>query len=447
MMPSSSRRDLAFALAGRYKAAGKAAKTAILDEFVQNTGFHRKYAVSVLRGAVAPPNKPLVKGGSLRLRRRKYGLEIEQAFLKLWRVSGGLCPKRLVPFLPYLIESLERFDEFDECPHVRERLLEMSISTAERMLSRALRARERGISTTLPGTLLRHQIPIRTYEEWSECCPGFMEIDLVAHCGGTASGYYAYTLTMTDIYTGWTECFALLNRSQATVEAAVEIIRKRLPFPLLGIDSDNGAEFINWAMKRYCDAHNITFTRCRPYKKNDQCHVEQKNGAVVRSLVGYARYEGAEAVAYLNRIYAKHRLSVDFFEPSMKLVSKTRTGARVKRKYDEAKTPWQRLIGSGTLSTDNKDRLTKQYLGINPAQLRRDLDDLEMGLRRFTAQAPEPATVAPVEGCASADLYFMNTCVKPIVEAASTPDSTTHSAACTDAGHAALAPMGGYALG
>jgi hypothetical protein len=465
MMCLFSRRKLASALAPRYQDARKSEKTAILDEFVQNSGFHRKYAVSVLRAAAAP-NKPLLKGSSPRHRRRKYGLDIEQPFMKLWRVSGGLCPKRLVPFLPYLVESLERFNEFDECPHVRERLLEMSVSTAERMLARALRARERGISTTLPGTLLRHQIPIRTFEEWSECCPGFMEIDLVAHCGGTASGDYAYTLTMTDIQTGWTECFALANRSQITVEAAIEVIRKRLPFPLFGIDSDNGAEFINWAMKGYCDDHNITFTRCRPYKKNDQCHVEQKNGAVVRSLVGYARYEGAEAVAYLNRIYAKHRLSVNFFEPSMKLVSKSRTGARVTKKYDAAKTPWQRLIGSGMLSNNNKDYLTKRYQGINPAQLRRDLDELEMGLRRFTVTGPEPAAVAPEQGCANptagttqelaadasreasvAAVGASSPIIQgPVRRASISGAVAADSAACTGADHV-LARAGGYAIG
>ncbi len=163
------------------------------------------------------------------------------------------------------------------------------------MLTRVRRSHAHGMSTTHSGTLLRQQIPIRTYEDWTEARPGFMEVDLVAHCGGTASGEYLYTLTMTDISTGWTECTALVNRSQVTVQKGIDLIRRRLPFPLLGIDSDNGSEFINHHLKRYCDEHRITFTRCRPYKKNDQCHVEQKNGAVVRPLVGYARYEGLAA--------------------------------------------------------------------------------------------------------------------------------------------------------
>jgi hypothetical protein len=216
-----------------------------------------------------------------------------------------------------------------------------------------------------------------------------MEIDLVAHCGGTAAGQYLYTLTMTDICTGWTECFALINRSQVTVEAGIDLIRRRLPFPLLGIDSDNGGEFINYHLKRYCDQYNITFTRCRPYKKNDQCHVEQKNGAIVRRLAGYARYEGAEASIHLNKLYSTYRLSLNFFEPSMKLISKCRVGARVKKDYDVAKTPWERLQSycsqnENFMKDEDCVRYCKRYLALNPAQLRRDIEELEMGLRRFS---------------------------------------------------------------
>ena len=423
-MSLPARRELAAAVAVRYQAANKAAKTKILDEFVQSSGFNRKYAISVLLGAPSPA-KSNVRRATPRHRRRKYGASVEHALLEVWRVAGALCPKRLHPFLPELIATLERFGEIDLCPSVRDLLVAMSISTFERILARRLPSR--GISTTLPGTLLRQQIPIRTYEEWSEGRPGFFEIDLVAHCGGTASGDYAYTLTMTDIYTGWTECVALPNRSKIAVEVGIEMVRQRLPFPLLGIDSDNGAEFINFHLKDYCDKHSITFTRCRPYKKNDQCHVEQKNGAVVRPLVGYARYEGSAAVTYLNRLYAKHRICVNFFEPSMKLVSKTRTGARVQRKYDTAKTPWQRLQEAETLSEADKNRLTKQYQETNPAKLRRALEELEMGLRRFTMAdrvAVAPADSAPVATVPAVpvpgDLKLVRECANSMVENEST---------------------------
>ena len=302
--------------------------------------------------------------------------------MSLWRVSGGLCCKRLVPFLPDLIDALERFDELTLCPPIKDKLLAMSVSTAERILREERRSRDRGISTTRPGELLKHQIPIRTFSEWNEVRPGFFEIDLVAHCGGSASGDFLYTLTMTDVYTGWTECAALANKSQIAVQAGVERIRNRLPFALLGIDSDNGSEFINNHLKRYCDERGITFTRCRPYRKNDQCRVEQKNGAVVRPLIGYARYEGQEAAEHINRLYAVQRFCINYFEPSMKLVAKSRDGARVKKTYDQPKTPFQRFVET-VPKEDERKRLKDDYTRLNPAQLRRRLAELEGGLRRF----------------------------------------------------------------
>jgi hypothetical protein len=386
MMSIQSRRELAAAVALRYRSANKSNKGRILNEFIENTGLNRKYAICVLRKAcISPPAKP--SGAAPRRRRRKYGQDVEQAFLSLWRVSGGLCPKRLVPFLGPFIEALVRFDEFSPCPKVKDKLLAMSVATAERMLTRVRRSHAHGMSTTLPGTLLRQQIPIRTYEDWTEARPGFMEVDLVAHGGGTASGEYLYTLTMTDISTGWTECTALVNRSQVTVQKGVDLVRRRLPFPLLGIDSDNGSEFINHHLKRYCDEHRITFTRCRPYKKNDQCHVEQKNGAVVRPLVGYARYEGQTAADHFNRLYLVHGLFLNYFQPSMKLTGKSRVGARVKKTYDTPQTPWQRLQTAKILAPEAEERLCKQYLTLNPAKLRREIADLEMGLPRLAQDA------------------------------------------------------------
>lgn len=384
-MSLQARRELTAAIAPRYHKANKSGKSQILDEFVEATGYHRKYAIVVLdQATLLPPRQ--TASLPLRSRRRKYGRDVEQPFLTLWRVSGGICPKRLMPFLKELIDVLERFGEITLCPAAKEKLLRMSVSTAERLLQQARRSQERGISTTLPGTLLRHQIPIRTYEEWTENRPGFLEIDLVAHCGGTAAGDYCYTLTMTDICTGWTECIAIANRGQIAVRDAIEAVRKRLPFPLLGIDSDNGSEFINHVLQTYTQEHKITFTRCRPYKKNDQCHVEQKNGAVVRPLVGYARYEGPAAAAYLNQLYTVHRLCVNYFEPSMKLVSKTRNGSQVKKTYDEAKTPFARLL---LLLPEKKQAARRRfYQTLNPAQLRRDLEELEMGLRRFAVDTP-----------------------------------------------------------
>jgi hypothetical protein len=390
MMSLNARRELLLAIFDRYVKARKSDKNQILNEFVQSSGYNRKYALELLKLRNDPRDLVTVKRTSAVLRRRKYGPDVERSLVFVWRVSGGLCPKRLMPFLPEMIAALERSEEIVLSPMVKQKLLTMSIATVERMLSRVRRSLEYGLTATKAGTLLRHQIPIRTYADWTEANPGFFEIDLVAHCGNTAAGEFVHTLTMTDIETGWTECFAIVNRSRICVVAAIERVRKRIPFPVLGIDCDNGSEFINHHLKSYCDERKITFTRCRPYKKNDQCHVEQKNGAVVRPLVGYARYEGEEATAHLNQLYAVDRLCVNFFEPSMKLINKTRTGAQVKKIYDTPKTPWQRLQDSGTLSNTAKTQMGKRFLALNPAKMRRDLDDLELDLRKYAENNPPP---------------------------------------------------------
>lgn len=402
-MSMKSRRELAASIAPHYQSACKKRKGQILDEFVLSSGYNRKYAIAMLDQAASGPSEAVRPA---RCRRRKYGPDVELALLSLWRLSGGLCAKRLVPFLGEFIEALERFGEMDMLPAVRLKVLGVSVSTVERILRRQRRQSERGIGTTRPGTLLRHQIPIRTFEEWSGLVPGFLEIDLVAHCGGTAAGEYCYTLTATDIRTGWTECAAIPNRSQVNVVAAIEHIRARFPFPILGIDCDNGSEFINHLLHAWCGRNAITFTRCRPYKKNDQCYVEQKNGAVVRRLVGYARYEGAAACAHLNKLYQAHRLCLNFFEPSMKLLAKTRSGARVKKSYDRAQTPWQRfqqILEQDGERKEQIDRMHAGYLALNPAQLRRRLHDLEMMLGRFAVGEP---LADPLEGLDKRNVTF-----------------------------------------
>jgi hypothetical protein len=388
MMSLHARRELVLAVFERYRKSNKSDKSRILNEFVEASGYNRKYALELLSARNNPRLRRVEKAAAALVRQRRYGPELAQPLNQLWKASGGICPKRLMPFLFEFIPAMERGGEVDLCPQVRQKLLSMSIATAERILSQLHRSHEHGLSTTTAGTLLRHQIPIRTYEEWTEGKPGFFEIDLVAHCGNTVLGEFVHTLTMTDAYTGWTECVAIWNRSRLSVIAAIEIVRKRLPFPLLGIDSDNGSEFINHSLKAYCDEHGVTFTRSRPYKKNDQCHVEQKNGAVVRPLIGYARYEGEQAAKHLNQMYAVDRLCVNFFEPSMKLIDKVRTGAKVKKVYDTPKTPWQRLTDSGTLSPDFQQKIQQHYLTLNPAKLRRRLNDLELDLRKHAANNP-----------------------------------------------------------
>jgi hypothetical protein len=222
--------------------------------------------------------------------------------------------------------------------------------------------------------VLKHEIPIRTFTDWDDVRPGFLEIDLVAHCGSSTQGFFLCTLCAVDIATAWIELEAVWGKYQDRVGGAVDRVRQRLPMPMLGLDSDNGSEFINRGLLDYCRRHAITFTRSRAWKKNDSAHVEQKNGAVVRQVVGYDRFTSKAAYAQLRRVYELARLHVNFFQPVEKLVTKRRDGARSHRVYDRAQTPYQRLCAAGVLSAASRDSLERLYQSLNPLQLRRDLE-------------------------------------------------------------------------
>ena len=256
-----------------------------------------------------------------RCRRRLYQGPVQEALITVWKAANSICSKRLVPFLPEFVSAMERFGHLSLSDDTRQQLLSLSPATVDRLLHQERYANGHGLCTTKPGGLLKRQIPVRTFADWSDLAPGFIEADLVAHCGDNTEGSFLNTLVLTDVATGWTECLALLRRSEADVAAGLEIARRLLPFPLLGLDTDNGSEFINYGMLHYCEREKITFTRARAYKKNDQAHVEEKNGSVVRRLVGYDRYEGPNAWRALAALYRVLRLYVNFFQPSMKLVS------------------------------------------------------------------------------------------------------------------------------
>ncbi len=274
----------------------------------------------------------------------------------MWRAANCICGKRLVPGLPLFVEALERHGELQPDPQTRTLLLTLSPATADRLLKRARAGtKPHGLTTTKPGTLLKQAIPVRTFAQWDDAQPGFMEVDLVAHCGEATQGVYLNSLDMIDVKTRWVELYALLNRSQATVSAAIVTCRHRLPYALLGLDSDNGAEFINHDLKRYCEQEHITFTCCRPYKKNDQAYVEQKNWTAVRQNVGYHRYEGPAACAALNALYEPLRLYLNFFQPVMVLVEKIRDGAKVTKRYDAAQTPYQRVLAAPDVPEEAKN--------------------------------------------------------------------------------------------
>jgi hypothetical protein len=246
-----------------------------------------------------------------------------------------------------------------------------------------------GLGTTKPGLLLKHQIPIRTFSEWDDHRPGFIEADLVAHCGDHVGGSYLNTLTRVDVATGWTECLALLFRDQETVLPAIHQAAQQLPFALLGLDTDNGTEFLNYALFNYCFRQSITFTRSRPYKKNDQCHVEQKNGAVVRKFIGYDRFEGLEPCRLLAELYWYLRLYLNFYQPCLKLVEKKRNGARVTRKYDQAQTPYQRVLAAPSVSSEVKQQLREQFLTLDPVYLLTTINQLQDQLWPYAYLKPE----------------------------------------------------------
>ena len=369
-MSQKSKRELLESIRARYLRANKTEKQKMLDEFTSATGYHRKYAVRVLKNQVQ--KRPRWKKPG---RKAIYRGEVIQALENIWETYGRICSKRLQPFLPEAIKVLERCKEIELSAETKQLLLEISPATIDRCL-RPVRVNSlHGLSTTKPGTLLKQAIPVRTFTAWDEEQPGFMEIDLVAHCGNTTEGQYLNTLTCTDICTGWTDVTALLRRSQQAVFEAISPLRKRLPFPLLGIDSDNGGEFINDLLYHYCLDEKITFTRSRPCKKNDQAHVEQKNWSVVRRTVGYDRWETEQELVLLESIYDDLRLYINFFQPVFKLIAKEHIGNKTIRRYDTVKTPYQRVMERKDISLETKARLTNLYVRLNPAQLRRRIDE------------------------------------------------------------------------
>ena len=351
----------------RYRNGSKKVKRQILDEFCETTGYSRGYARFVLRNhgrqVWLRGRKVVVRDARQRQQRSKpkyYDEQVVQMLIKLWQLLNYVCGKRLVAIMPELITKLEQFGELRLTPLSKQKLLRISAASIDRLLQPERRKQQlRRRSHTKPGTLLKHQIPIRTFAEWDEAQPGFAEIDLVAHDGGLALGDYCQTLDLTDVCTGWTETEAVPNKAQVWVFEAIQTIRARLPFPLLGLDSDNGSEFVNKELLRYCQKERLTFTRARPYRKNDNCYVEQKNYSVVRQTVGYQRFDTAAELMVLKQLYATLRLYTNFFQPTMKLKSKERVGSRVKKSYHPPQTPYQRVLACAEVTAADKKKLQR----------------------------------------------------------------------------------------
>jgi hypothetical protein len=361
-MTLNSVKEYVAAIRSRYLKANKEEKGKILDEFVKVTGYHRKAATRLL----------LKHSSSVQDRRGRPSryAAIISPLRTIWEASDRLCSKRLQPFMPELIRVLRRKGELNINAESEVKLSMLSASTIDRMLKPYRNKGGRKVpGTTRSGDLLKNLIPIRTFADWKEDKAGFIEVDLVAHCGESTAGFYLNTLSAVDIASSWFECAPVWGKGYDRVCAAVHHIKQQLPFVLQGLDSDNGSEFINQYLFSYCQKHKITFTRSRAYKKNDNCHVEQKNGNVIRRVVGYQRYSSKAAYQSLERLYFTLRLYLNFFQPTMKLISKTRHGARVHKVYDQAQTPYQRLLKMGVLSPHKQSELAAMYNGLNPVLL------------------------------------------------------------------------------
>ncbi|MGH9745480.1 MAG: integrase [Candidatus Acidiferrales bacterium] len=368
-MGNKGRWEYLRAIYERYQAAGREAKQVILNEFCANTKYHRKYAIRLLHGP--PPEKQRAR----RERRRglRYGHEVLSILTAVWAAAGYPWSVRLKALLPLWMPWIRK--KFRLRPEIERQLLAMSARQMDRRLqAKKTKLRRRIYGRTKPGYLLKHHIPIKT-DSWDVHKPGFTEIDLVSHSGNSADGEFAHTLNVTDIHSTWTESRAVLGRGETPVQEALDEIAGALPFSLLGVDSDNGSEFINWHLKGWCDANNIQMTRGRPYKKDDNAHIEQKNWTHVRKLLGWERYDTNHAVAALNDLYRNElRLWMNLYLPSVKLVKKVRVGSKVRRVYDAPRTPFERVQALPQANAERVAELQSVLKKLDPFQLGKVID-------------------------------------------------------------------------
>lgn len=371
-MKRNTLQDLLEQIRPRYARSTKKEKKHILDEFVATTGYHRKYAVRLLRHGL--PEKR-------RQRRRKslYPATLDSILVQLAEALGWPAARYLHDFLPTFLTVMEEHQELRVTKEQRRLLLQMSAATIDRRLQpfrqQAL-PRARRVPTK-PGSRLLHLVEVRTWAEPRPTEPGFLEIDLVAHGGGWSDGEFFWTLDVVDFATGWTELAPVPNRGERTTQLALEACRQRLPFALRGIDSDNDQAFINHHLVSYCKRRDILFTRSRPNRKNDQAYIEQRNWTVVRQYVGYGRYDTPEAFTCLGQLYAVLRLWVNFFKPVIRLQRKEVVDGKVRRRYDRAQTPYQRVLASPEVSQAVKDGLTQLFWSLNPVTLCEQLSALQ----------------------------------------------------------------------
>jgi hypothetical protein len=384
----------------RYYGARKKDKSRILDEFVAITGHQRKYALRLL--AESPSSSEICSGT---VGRKIYNTAVRDVVVTLWESSDRLCGKRLKAILPELLRSMESHGRMDLDESLKGLVLSASAATLDRLL-RPIREKATGRKHVRPKKKIRSAIAVKTFSEWNDVAPGNLQVDFVAHCGGNLSGAFIHSLVATDVASGWTECLPVLIREQSLVVETLELLRKRFPFPILGMNTDNDSSFINESVINFCDSQSITFTRSRPYRKNDQAWIEQKNGSIVRKYLGYHRYSGPVACQTIAHLFDGVRWYVNMFQPSFKLMSKTRNGARVTKKFHAPQTPCDRLLNDPRVSPESKEYLLANQHEHDPVELlhkiRRTQSALvslssegslspeqQTGLEEFLSQLPE----------------------------------------------------------
>jgi hypothetical protein len=371
--------ELLDALRQRYQRAAKPDKSKILDEFVAVAGCHRKHAIRLLTASVPDPvaESPIVA-------RRTYDAAVRQALLVLWEAADRICGKRLKALLPSLVSSLEQHGHLDLDAAVRQRVLTVSAATIDRLLA-SVRSHTSPRKRRRAATRSSQEIPVRTFADYGDAVPGYLEIDFVSHGGTSMQGVFLWSLVATDICSGWTEAVALVAREQSLVVEGLEVLRRQFPIPITGIDSDNDSAFINETLLTYCQKQKWEFTRSRAYQKNDQAWIEQKNGAVVRRFVGYERHSGMVAGQCLARLFQGVRLFVNYFQPSMKLRSKIRVGARVKKTYHKPATPCERLLAHASVAEAVKEALRSEQGRLDPLNLLHRIRDSQAALAALSS--------------------------------------------------------------
>ena len=383
---------------GRYREAERGERQRLLDEFCATTDYNRKYAIRLLNGA--PPAKR--RAQRPRGRKPRYGAQAVSILAQVWEAAGYPWSVRLKALLPLWMPWIRR--RYRPGAEVEEQLQAMSARQMDRRLAGRKRAQKRKIyGRTKPGTLLKHHIPIKT-DSWDVKAPGFAEVHLVSHSGNSGEGEFAHTLNLTDIHSGWTESRALLGKSEIAVQRALDEIRAALPFQLLGLDADNGSEFINWHLKRWCDGNRIQLTRGRPYKKDDNAHIEQKNWTHVRKLLGWDRYDSSAAVAAINDLYrAELRLWMNLYLPSVKLQTKVRVGSKLRRVYSPAATPLQRALASGQANARRVAALQKLRSRLDPFALSAKIDGKLERIYTLTNRRLSPKPAAARDGATAVE--------------------------------------------